>query len=123
MRSRRGRWWRGPSWSGWCRPASSNASRRTGGRRSTWRGRERSRPACHRRASTGEASLRVSDVTWSWSGRRRPVAAATGEGPGPADAPPLPFAHPAPDPELLAVGQRVLEALVADDAAPAHLLG
>src|SRR5207247_3313590 len=41
----------------------------------------------------------------------------------PADAPALALAHAAPDAELLAVGQRVLEARLADHAAPADLLG
>src|SRR5204863_137300 len=51
------------------------------------------------------------------------LAPPAGEGPGPADAAALAFAHAAPDAELLAVGEGVLEALEADDAVPAHLLG
>ena len=51
------------------------------------------------------------------------LAPAAGQGPGPADAAALAFAHAAPDAELLAIGEGVLEALEADDAAPAHLLG
>ena len=45
-----------------------------------------------------------------------------GQGPGPAQPAALPFAHPTPDAELLAVGQGVLEAVLAHDAAPADLL-
>ena len=46
---------------------------------------------------------------------------AAGERARTTDAPPLTFTHTAPDTELLAIGQRVLEALIAHDAAPAHL--
>src|SRR6185436_6654216 len=45
------------------------------------------------------------------------------ERPGPAHPAPLPLAEPAPDAELLAVGERVLQALVLDLTAPAHALG
>src|SRR5207248_5059329 len=45
------------------------------------------------------------------------------KGPLATDAAPLTLAHAAPDPELLSVGQGVLEALLAHDAAPADLLG
>src|SRR5206468_3005533 len=54
------------------------------------------------------------------SGRRR---AAGGLGPLAADPAALPLGEPAPDAELLAVGQCVLEALLTHDAAPSHLLG
>src|SRR5687767_14607929 len=46
-----------------------------------------------------------------------------GECPGTAEAPALALAHPAPDAELLAVAQRVLQAVLAHHAAAAHLLG
>ena len=39
----------------------------------------------------------------------------------PSEAAPLSFREPAPDPELLTVGERVLEALLAHDTPPAHL--
>src|SRR5207248_3353152 len=39
-----------------------------------------------------------------------------------ADATTLPLAHAAPDAELLTVGQRVLQAVLPDHAATAHLL-
>ena len=48
---------------------------------------------------------------------------AAGQGPGTAEAAALPLAHAAPDTELLAVRQGVLEAVLPDDAAPADLLG
>src|SRR5688572_27810599 len=48
---------------------------------------------------------------------------AAGHGPLAADAAPLALAHPAPDAELLAVGQGVLEALGPHHAALADLLG
>src|SRR5579859_7472723 len=54
---------------------------------------------------------------------RRSGAHVSLERPPPADAPPLPLAHATPDAELLAVDQRVLEAVLADHAPPAHLLG
>ena len=53
----------------------------------------------------------------------RRSAGATGEGPLAAEAAALPLAHAAPDAELLAVGERVLEAVLAHDAAAADLLG
>src|ERR1700733_4041622 len=53
-------------------------------------------------------------------GLRADVVAA-GQGPGPTQAAALTFAHPTPDAELLAVGQGVLETVLAHDAAPAHL--
>ena len=55
------------------------------------------------------------------SGRGRGLPA--GEGALAADAATFPFAQPAPDTELLAVHQGVLEALLAHHAAPAHRLG
>ena len=61
----------------------------------------------------------------------RPGWSASGSGaddlalhrPGPAEPPALPLAHAAPDPELLPVGQGVLEAVLTDDAATADFLG
>src|SRR5438309_11116083 len=46
-----------------------------------------------------------------------------GDGPGPADAAALALAHAAPDPELLAVLQGELEAILTDDAPAADLFG
>ena len=51
------------------------------------------------------------------------MACAALEGPLAADPAALPLGQAAPDPELLAVGERVLEALDPDLAAPAHRLG
>ena len=48
---------------------------------------------------------------------------ALGERPRRRNPAPLTLAHAAPDAELLAVGERGLQAVLADDAAPAHLLG
>ena len=58
-------------------------------------------------------------------GRSSSQAAGCGAGEGPlaADAATLALAHPAPDAELLAVRQGVLEAVLTDDAASADLLG
>ncbi len=52
----------------------------------------------------------------------RTEAAASGLGPLAADAPPLAFGQATPDPELLAVLEGELQALLTHDAAAAHLL-
>ena len=49
--------------------------------------------------------------------------APAGHGPGPAQPAALTLAHAAPDTELLAVGERVLQAVLAHHAAAAHLFG
>src|ERR1700730_16235111 len=56
------------------------------------------------------------------SGRRSRAHVSLERPPAP-DAPPLTLAHATPDPELLAVDQRVLQAVLADHASPAHFLG
>src|SRR5947209_18588984 len=60
-----------------------------------------------------------------WGGRSGGGAGGSpaGEGPLAANAAALTLAHPAPDAELLAIGQGVFEAVFTHDAAPAHLLG
>src|SRR5690606_28663014 len=57
------------------------------------------------------------------SGAGRGGGGLAGERPLAADAAPLALAHAAPDAELLAVHQGILEALGAHHAAAAHLLG
>ena len=55
--------------------------------------------------------------------RRTPSGGSPGERPLAAHPAALPLGQPAPDPELLAVGERVLEAVDPHLAAPAHRLG
>ena len=83
------------------------------------RGRRRSRPA-----SAGPALVAGRPAARPRADRRRSGAgeAAPGERPLAADAAALPLGHATPDPELLAVAQRVLEALGPHLAAAAHRL-
>jgi hypothetical protein len=48
---------------------------------------------------------------------------ATLEGPGAAQTTTFALAHPAPNTELLAIVEGILQAVVADHAPPAHLFG
>ena len=106
-------------------------------RRRRRRARRARRPAPRRRA---RALRPTSSSTWSGIGPDQTiearlaarVSAATGQAPMrgaaleralAADPAALPLRQPAPDPELLAVGERVLEAVDPDLAAPAHRLG
>ena len=94
----------------------------------TWTGHERSRPAWNGRASTGEGS-HEGQATQGADRHRLDVTSGGGSFAGPAlqgaaaaDAAALAFAHATPDPELLTVGEGVLEAVLPNDAATADLL-
>src|SRR5947209_854228 len=108
---------RRPSWWVSCPRPPSRGSPRTGGSSSGSAACRPSRPAYAAPAWCEVCRCRLELLC------RGDFAAAAGQGPGPADAAALAFAHAAPDAELLAVLEGVLEALEADDAAPAHLLG
>ena len=112
------------------RPAAAvrarTGSRSADGLSSTW---PRTRPS--RPVSPPPASARLSHPEVGRHGLERPkaaqavappAAAATSRGACPPDPTPLPLAHAAPDPELLAMDQRVLEAVFAHDATSADLL-
>src|SRR3954470_19332696 len=109
MRAPRARTWIGSSWSG-CRPdpPSRTAARRSAGARNsttTRRSRPGSKSVDPPVRSGGEGAALALE---------RPLA---------ADPAAFPLRQAAPDAELLAVAQGVLEALHPDLTAPAHRLG
>ena len=106
---RPGRRWPGPSWSAWCRRRCWTAPTRRAGRSSTWRPTARSRPGWRSRAGTETAAGRAGGR--DRCGQALASGGLAGQGALAADAAALTLAHAAPDAELLAVDQRVLEAL------------
>src|SRR4051812_24547352 len=99
------------SWWACCRDRCCEPRRRSAGGRSTWGRVGPWRPGS-RSGRGGESG----GGGGAGLGRLGIERRATGEGPLAADAAALPLAQPAPDAELLAVGEGVLEAVLPHDA-------
>ena len=112
--------WATPSrernWSGWPPPPSSPPYPATVGPNSTSPPTAPSNPAWRRRGAAAAAASPPSPASGSADD------SPTLHGPLPPQPSSFTLGQPAPDPELLAVGQCVLEAVLAHHTAPADLL-